>query len=153
MRAVGEQHVRLAARQRGEDLGERQLTAVDLDRHAEVEPVALSRDVGGGHADRERVADVSVVRGLTDDLHGHVCQLRQPRQHLRRKAHAVDARQRDRVRLRGPPAGVEQAEALEARPGEVGGREDRALGVEVAKPGAGPVAGQWRVPCGVADLV
>ena len=31
--------------------------------------------------------------------------------------------------------------------------EDRALGVEVAKPGAGPVAGERRVPCGGADLV
>ncbi len=53
----------------------------------------------------------------------------------------------------GPSGAVEQAEALEARIGEVGGREDRALGVEVAKPGAGPVAEKCRVPGGGADLV
>ncbi len=53
----------------------------------------------------------------------------------------------------GRPAPSSRPRTLEARRGEVGGREDRALGVEVAKPGAGPVAGKRRVPCGGADLV
>ena len=51
------------------------------------------------------------------------------------------------------PGTVEQAEALESDPAEVDGREDRALGVEVAKPGAGAVAGECRVPCCSTDLV
>ena len=153
--AVIEQHVRLAAREGAEHLGERQLAAVDADRHPEIEPVALSRDIGGGKADRQRVADIAVVRGLSGDLHGHVCQLRQPRQHLRREVHAVEARERDRdsVLTGRSPSDVEQAEALEARPGEVCSRKNRALGVEVAKPGTGPVTEERRVPCGVADLV
>jgi len=57
------------------------------------------------------------------------------------------------VCLGGPSGVVEQAEELETRFSEVGGREDRALGIEVAKPGAGPVAGKRLVPCGGADLV
>jgi hypothetical protein len=44
--AVVEQHVRLAARERDEHLGERQLATLDADRDAEVEPVALARDLG-----------------------------------------------------------------------------------------------------------
>jgi hypothetical protein len=49
--AVVEQHARLAPRERAEHLDERQLAAVGVDGHAEVEPVLLSGDVGGGHAD------------------------------------------------------------------------------------------------------
>lgn len=151
--AVRKQHVRLAAREGRKHVGERQLAAIDADRHPQAEPVALSHDVGCGHADRQRVADVAVVRGRSDDLHHHVWQIRHPRQHLRRETHAVDVRQRDRVRAGGPPGVVEQAEALEARPCEVSGRDDRVLGVEVAKPGAGSVAEECCVPCGGADLV
>ena len=155
MSSVIEQHVRLAAREGAEHFSERQLTPVDADRYAEVEPVPLSLDLSGGEADRERLADIAVVRGLSEHLHGHVCPLRHLRQHLRRQVHAVDARKRDRdsIRTAGPPGAVEQTEAFEARPGEVGSRENRALGLEVAKPRAGSVADERRVPCGVPDPV
>ena len=73
--AVLEQHVRLAARERHEDLGERQLATFDADRHTEVEPVALSGDLSGGDSDRQRLADVAVVRRLALDLDGHSGQL------------------------------------------------------------------------------
>ncbi len=51
VRPVLEQHVRLAACEGDEHLGERQLAPLDADRHAEVEPVALSHDLRGGEAD------------------------------------------------------------------------------------------------------
>ena len=43
VRAVGQQQVRLAARQRDEQLGERDLAALDGDVDAEVEPVRVAR--------------------------------------------------------------------------------------------------------------
>ena len=56
VRAVGEQQVRLAVRERDEQVGERHLAALDGDRDAEVEPVALAVALAGGQADLQRVA-------------------------------------------------------------------------------------------------
>ena len=50
VRAVRKQHLLLAACERREHLGERQLASVDGDRHAEVEPVALAGELPGRDA-------------------------------------------------------------------------------------------------------
>ncbi len=53
----------------------------------------------------------------------------------------------------GRPAPSSRPRRSRSVPVSIGGREDRALGLEVAEPGAGPVAGERCVPRGGADLV
>ena len=141
--AVGEQQVRLAAAERGEHVGERDLAALDRDRDPEVEPVVVACYLAGGHADAQRIAGLAVVGGLPGDLYRHPGLAGQQRQQFGGEAHGVQAAElgaRHQGRVPGQPA---EPEAV----------QHRLLGLRVPVPGITGCLMQLRAHLRVADLV
>ena len=99
--------MRLARRQCGEHLGERDVKAFDADRHAEIEPVLVAFDLGGGHADLHELAHIAVVGRFPGDVDDDAVDRRQRGQHLRGRPHRVGTMQHDIARRRAA-RGVEQ---------------------------------------------
>ena len=135
--------MRLAATERREHIGERDLAALDRDRDPKVEPVDLACHRAGGHADTQRIAGLTVVSGLSGDLHGHPWLAGQQRQQFGGEAHGVQAAE----------PGVRHQGRVTGQPAEPEAVQHRLLGRQV------PVAGitrrlmQLRAQLRAADLV
>ena len=154
VRAVIEQHPRLAARERREHLRERQLAALDVDRHAEVEPVALPGDLAGGHADRQRVADVAIVGRLPLDLDRDAGSAARARGSASVLSSMLSVPPSETAGPRaGRPAPSSSPKRSEPVPSRTVSPRIATLGFEVTEPGRRAVAVERRAPVVGADLV
>ena len=141
VRAVGQQQVRLPQGERGEHVGERDRAALGQDRDPEIEPVDLTRDLGRGDADAQRIADLPVVGDVAGHLDAHPGLAGQQRQQLGGEAHGFQAAE--------PGTG----DHVLGDPAEPEAVQERLLGRKVAVPGIARGLVQPGPEVRLADLV